>query len=75
MLSLAASGCGAVYTANILNATPDSDLVKNYPKQGVFNAAPKLIEGQRLLPGRLTRAVDANQVDLQQEIKMNGAFR
>ncbi|ORY84725.1 phenol 2-monooxygenase [Leucosporidium creatinivorum] len=70
-----ASGCGAIYTANILNATPDSDLVKNYPKQGVFNAATKLIEGRRLLPGRLTRAVDANQVDLQQEIKMNGQFR
>lgn len=63
-----------MYHANVLNATPDSELVKSYPKKDVFNCS-KLIVGQRLLPGRLTRAVDANQVDLQQEVKMNGAFR
>lgn len=69
----AASGCGAVYTANILNALPDSELVKSYPKQGVFNpAGNKLIAGQRLLPGLVTRAVDANRVRIQQEIKMTG---
>jgi hypothetical protein len=70
------SGCGAVYFANPLNALPDSDLVKNYPKKGVFNPeGSKLIAGQRLLPGKVTRAIDANKVRLQQERKMNGAFR
>ena len=70
------SGCGAIYFANVLNALPDSDIVKSFPKQGVFNfEGSKLIAGQRLLPGKLTRAVDANQVRLQQEVKMNGAFR
>ncbi|KAK4050697.1 hypothetical protein OIV83_003423 [Microbotryomycetes sp. JL201] len=68
------SGCGAVYRGNVLNATPDSELVKNYPKQGVFNVT-KLIEGQRLLPAKVTRCFDVNQVRLQQEVKMNGAFR
>lgn len=34
-----------------------------------------LVPGQRLLPGRVTRAQDANQVRIQQEIVMNGAFR
>lgn len=68
------SGCGAVYRANILNALPDSDLAKAYPN--VFNpAGSKLIAGQRLLPGKLTRAVDANHIRIQQEVKMNGAFR
>ncbi|KAM0748654.1 phenol 2-monooxygenase [Meredithblackwellia eburnea MCA 4105] len=70
------SGCGAIYTANILNALPDAELVKSYPKQGVFNpAGSKLVAGQRLLPGMVTRAVDANRVRIQQEVKMNGAFR
>lgn len=54
----------------------DSDLVKKYPIKGVFNpAGTKQVVGQRLLPGKLTRAVDANQVRIQQEVKMNGAFR
>ena len=66
-------GCGAVYTANILNALPDADLVKSYAKKGVFNpAGNKLIAGQRLLPGLVTRAVDANRVRIQQEVKMTG---
>ncbi|KAL8292681.1 hypothetical protein RQP46_001293 [Phenoliferia psychrophenolica] len=70
------SGCGAVYGANILNALPDAELVKSFAKKNVFNpAGNKLIAGQRLLPGLVTRAVDANRVRLQQEIKMNGAFR
>ncbi|SDA03041.1 BZ3500_MvSof-1268-A1-R1_Chr11-1g03273 [Microbotryum saponariae] len=71
------SGCGAVYGSNsILNALPDSPLVQNYAKKGVFNPeGTKLIAGRRLLPGKLTRAVDANQVRIQQEVKMNGAFR
>ncbi|GAA5935296.1 hypothetical protein JCM1841_006699 [Sporobolomyces salmonicolor] len=70
------SGCGAIYFQNALNALPDSDLVKNYPKKGVFNPeGSKLTAGQRLLPGKVTRAIDANQVRIQQEVKMNGAFR
>lgn len=70
------SGCGAIYFANPLNALPDSDLVKSYGKQGVFNPEGcNLTAGQRLLPGKVTRAIDANQVRIQQEVKMNGAFR
>lgn len=70
------SGCGAIYFANPLNALPDSPLVKNYGKKGVFNPQGcKLIAGQRLTPGKVTRAIDANQVRIQQEVKMNGAFR
>lgn len=70
------SGCGAIYFQNVLNALPESDLVKNYHKQGVFNpSGSKLIAGQRLLPGKVTRAIDANHVRIQQEVKMNGAFR
>ncbi|GAA5892395.1 hypothetical protein JCM6882_003659 [Rhodosporidiobolus microsporus] len=70
------SGCGAIYFANPLNALPDSELVKNYPKKGVFNPeGTNLTAGQRLLPGKVTRAIDANRVRIQQERKMNGAFR
>jgi len=70
------SGCGAIYFQNVLNALPDSDLVKNYHKKGIFNPeGSKLIAGQRLLPGKVTRAIDANHVRIQQEVKMNGAFR
>ncbi|KAK4700894.1 phenol 2-monooxygenase (NADPH), partial [Phenoliferia sp. Uapishka_3] len=69
------SGCGAVYGANILNALPESDIAKA-SKAGVFNpTGTKLICGQRLLPGLVTRAVDANRVRIQQEVKMTGAFR
>lgn len=70
------SGCGAVYFQNVLNALPDSDLVMNYKSKGAFNPpGSKLIAGQRLPPGKVTRASDANQVRIQQEVKMNGAFR
>lgn len=70
------SGCGAIYFQNVLNALPESDLVKNYHKKGVFNPqGSKLIAGQRLLPGKVVRAIDANHVRIQQEVKMNGAFR
>ncbi|KAJ3337329.1 hypothetical protein HDU93_001234 [Gonapodya sp. JEL0774] len=70
------SGCGAVYFANVLNALPDSTLVKGYPKKNVFNPeGTKLVVGQRLLPSKVTRAIDANHVNIEQEVKMNGAFR
>ncbi|KXS17858.1 phenol 2-monooxygenase [Gonapodya prolifera JEL478] len=70
------SGCGAIYFANVLNALPDAELVAKYPKKGVFNPeGTRLVAGQRLLPGKVTRAVDANQVRIHQEVKMNGAFR
>lgn len=66
------SGCGAYYAGNVLNATDDSELVKSYPKKGVFNpVGTKLIAGQRLLPGLVTRAIDANKMRIQQEVKMN----
>lgn len=69
------SGVGAVYGANILNALPDAEVVKA-AKAGVFNPAGlTLIAGERLTPGKVTRAVDANTVRLQQEVKMTGAFR
>jgi len=75
-LEIVTSGCGAIYFQNVLNALPDSDLVKNYHKKGIFNPeGSKLIAGQRLLPGKVTRAIDANHVRIQQEVKMNGAFR
>lgn len=65
-----------MYFENVLNALPNSALVAGFKKKGVFNPeGSKLIAGQRLPPGKLTRAVDANQVRIQQEIKMNGAFR
>lgn len=64
------------YSSCLRSALPESQLVQTYPKKGVFNpAGSKLIAGQRLLPGKVTRAVDANQVRIQQEVKMNGAFR
>ena len=70
------SGCGAVYFQNVLNALPESDLVKSFAKKNAFNpVGSKLIAGQRLPPGKVTRASDANQVRIQQEIQMNGAFR
>ncbi|KAF7305795.1 Phenol 2-monooxygenase [Mycena chlorophos] len=66
------SGCGAVYGGNVLNALPGEAIVQ----ENVFNPIGcKLIPGQRMTPGKVVRIVDANQVRLQQEIKMNGAFR
>lgn len=70
------SGCGAVYFANPLNMLPDADLVSKSKYGKAFNPAGcKLIAGQRLLPGKVVRVEDANQVRIQQEVKMNGAFR
>ncbi|KAJ7092090.1 phenol 2-monooxygenase [Mycena belliarum] len=69
------SGCGAIYSANELNALPDAALLKG-PHARAFNPrGMKLVAGQRLPPGRVTRVVDGNNVRLQQEVKMNGAFR
>ena len=69
------SGCGAVYFANVLNALPDADIVKG-PHGHAFNPSGlKLVCGERLLPGMVIRAFDANQVKIHQEIPMNGAFR
>ncbi|CAK5281204.1 unnamed protein product [Mycena citricolor] len=70
------SGCGAIYGANALNALPDAELVVRSRYGRAFNpAGVKIVAGQRLTPGRVTRVVDGNQVRLQQEVKMNGAFR
>jgi hypothetical protein len=54
---------------------PDADLAKAEFKS-VFNpSGSKLVCGERLLPSKVVRITDANQVRLQQEVKMNGAFR
>jgi len=60
------SGVGAVYKKQSpLNGIEQSTAVKGL----------KLTVGERLTPGKLTRAMDANVVRLQQEVRMNGAFR
>lgn len=70
------SGCGAVYSANALNALPDGPLSSTSSHKAAINPAGcHLIAGQRLLPGRVTRVQDANPVRIQQEVVMNGAFR
>jgi hypothetical protein len=62
------SGCGAVYKPNALNALPDSPVLATSPNAAAFNPEGiKLVPGERLLPGKVTRAMDANQVRLQQE--------
>ncbi|MBW0513512.1 hypothetical protein O181_053227 [Austropuccinia psidii MF-1] len=66
------SGCGAIYHANVFNALPDSDVMIAWKPSEVGGP---LKAGQRLLPGMVTRAVDGNPVKLEQEIKMDGAFR
>ncbi|KAJ7467058.1 phenol 2-monooxygenase [Mycena latifolia] len=69
------SGCGAIYFANALNALPGAPVLGG-PHARAFNPpGMKLVAGQRLTPGRVTRVVDGNHVRLQQEVKMNGAFR
>ncbi|KAJ7049750.1 phenol 2-monooxygenase [Mycena amicta] len=69
------SGCGAVYSGNVLNALPEETIVQSR-REGVFNPQGcKLVPGQRLTPGKVVRVVDGNHVRLQQEVKMNGAFR
>ncbi|KAH8929493.1 phenol 2-monooxygenase [Atractiella rhizophila] len=72
------SGCGAVYEDNSLNALPGGEVVRRAgPTLGrLFNPSGCTLKpGERLLPAKVTRAIDANQVRLQQEVKMNGAFR
>ncbi|TFL03010.1 phenol 2-monooxygenase [Pterulicium gracile] len=70
------SGCGAVYFENALNALPNGSVVSQSPHGHAFNpSGGTLIAGQRLTPGKVTRVSDANQVRLQQQVKMNGAFR
>ncbi|KAJ7782495.1 phenol 2-monooxygenase [Mycena maculata] len=69
------SGCGAIYFANELNALPGAGVLSG-PHARAFNPPGiKLVAGQRFIPGRVTRVADGNQVRLQQEVKMNGAFR
>ncbi|KAJ7602434.1 phenol 2-monooxygenase [Roridomyces roridus] len=69
------SGCGAVYFGNELNALPGSPAVAGRHGAAFNPPGGKLIPGHRLTPGRVTRTADGNQVRLQQEVKMNGAFR
>lgn len=67
-----ASGCGVIYTPNVLSPRPAHGLQTTTGQAGSTIA---LVPGHRLIPGRLTRAIDGNEVDIQQEVKMNGAFR
>lgn len=70
------SGCGAIYFQNALNALPDAEIVSKSKYGSAFNPKGcKLLAGQRLLPGKAVRCEDANQIRIQQEVKMNGAFR
>ncbi|KAJ7502456.1 phenol 2-monooxygenase [Mycena galericulata] len=69
------SGCGAIYFANALNALPGARLLGGKHGRAFNPPGVKLVAGQRLTPGRVTRVADGNQVRLQQEVKMNGAFR
>ncbi|KAJ7678679.1 phenol 2-monooxygenase [Mycena rosella] len=69
------SGCGAIYFANALNALPGAPVLGGAHARAFNPPGVKLVAGQRLTPGRVTRVVDGNQVRLQQEVKMNGAFR
>lgn len=70
------SGCGAVYFANVFNALPEAEIMKTSKHASAFNPEGcKLVVGQRLLPGKAIRCEDANQIRIQQEVKMNGAFR
>ncbi|KAJ7122061.1 phenol 2-monooxygenase [Mycena crocata] len=69
------SGCGAIYFANELNALPGAPILGGAHGHAFNPPGIKLVAGQRLTPGRVTRVVDGNQVRLQQEVKMNGAFR
>lgn len=62
------SGCGAIYFGNELNAVSGGEVVKKSTHGGVFNPRGcKLVPGQRLVPGKVTRVSDANQVRIQQE--------
>ncbi|KAJ7680981.1 phenol 2-monooxygenase [Mycena polygramma] len=69
------SGCGAIYFANALNALPGAPALGGKHSRAFNPHGVKLVAGQRLTPGRVTRVADGNNVRLQQEVKMNGAFR
>ncbi|KAF7376641.1 Phenol 2-monooxygenase [Mycena sanguinolenta] len=69
------SGCGAIYFANQLNALPGTRLLSGPYKYAFNPRGVKLVAGQRLPTGRVTRVADGNHVRLLQEVKMNGAFR
>ncbi|KAK7031527.1 phenol 2-monooxygenase [Favolaschia claudopus] len=69
------SGCGAIYFANELNALPGAKLLDGRHRRAFNPPGVKLVAGQRMTPGHVTRVADGNNVRLQQEVKMNGAFR
>lgn len=61
------SGCGAIYFANELNALPGASVVNGSHGRAFNPPGMKLVAGQRLTPGRVTRVADGNNVRLQQE--------
>lgn len=65
------SGYGIAYGPNVFNWTPD------HPAQsGLFNPKGTTLNTGRVMPpANVTRVVDANKVQLEQEIPLNGSFR
>ncbi|POW18171.1 hypothetical protein PSHT_06120 [Puccinia striiformis] len=66
------SGCGAVYPSNVFNARADSHIFKSHIDCRIDGP---LRAGERLLPGDAIRVIDGNPVRIEQEVRMDGAFR
>ncbi|KNE90833.1 hypothetical protein PSTG_15747 [Puccinia striiformis f. sp. tritici PST-78] len=66
------SGCGDVYPSNVFNARADSDIFKS---QIHCRIDGPLQAGERLLPGDAIQVIDGNPVRIEQEVRMDGAFR
>ncbi|PGG99438.1 hypothetical protein AJ80_09362 [Polytolypa hystricis UAMH7299] len=65
------SGYGVAYPPNVFNWTPEHPA-----KSPLFNpVGVKLVNGKAFPPATVTRLTDANVVELEQEIPVNGAFR
>jgi len=67
------SGYGVAYNANTFNWSPSHPA--NSPLFLQFERGTKLRTGRILIPATVTRVVDANVVDLEQEIPLNGSYR
>lgn len=66
------SGCGAVYPPNVFNSQANSE---GFKSQIECQIDGRLRAGERLLPGDAIRVIDGNPVRIEQEIRMDGAFR
>lgn len=65
------TGYGIAYEPNVFNWSP------NHPAQsGLFNPKSSRLRTGRIMPtANVTRVADANNVQLEQEIPLNGSFR